>query len=301
MTARRVAISALWLALLVLCWPPVKTAVSLGWDGGRDVQMFAAPLFVMFLMYWERNRIFAGAAWNVRVGAPLLAVAVPAYLFLRFYGSGGPILTISVAILVSLAAFILCFGLRSFRAACFPLGCLLLMIPVPDSAMDKITAGLQHGSAAVSFQMLRLAGIPVFAEGMRMSLKGLEIEVAPECSGIRSCLALALLGLLAGRVCLRSGWNCLALVVATIPIAILKNALRISVLSSLAAYVNPAFLYGRLHQYGGLVFTPLGVVLFVALLAALQRYEAWEARRRTIRFVANPAFKITRTAIPENE
>jgi len=85
--------------------------------------------------------------------------------------------------------------------------------------------------------------------------------------------------LLAGRVCLRYGWTRLALVVATIPIAILKNAFRISVLASLGAYVSPAFLHGRLHHYGGLVFTPLGVVLFLVVLAGLQRYEARAERR----------------------
>jgi len=97
-------------------------------------------------------------------------------------------------------------------------------------------------------------------------------------SGIRSCLASALVGLMAGRVCLRYGWTRLALVVATIPIAIMKNALRISVLASLGAYVNPAFLHGRLHYYGGLVFTPLGVVLFLGPRRA-ERYERWVERR----------------------
>jgi exosortase len=289
MTTRRVAISILWLALLILCSPPLRTAVNLGWNDDRYFQIVAAPMLVMFLMYWERNRIFEGAAWSARAGVPLLAVTVSIYLLLQrpsygphaysfqSYNNDGAalILAISAVILVSMAAFILCYGLPSFRAARFSLGCLLLMIPVPVSAMDKITAGLQRGSAAMSFEMLRLAGIPVFAEGMRMSLKGLEIEVAPECSGIRSCLVLALVGLLAGRVCLRYSWSRLALVVSTIPIAIFKNAIRISVLASLGAYVNPAFLHGRVHQYGGLVFTPLGVVLFVAFLAGLQRSEAW--------------------------
>jgi len=109
---------------------------------------------------------------------------------------------------------------------------------------------------------------------MKLALPGLEIEVAPECSGIHSCLALALVGLLASRVCLRSGWNRLALVVSTIPIAIFKNAIRISVLASLGAYVNRAVLFGPIHRKGGLVFTPIAVVLLVLLLFALQRIEA---------------------------
>src|SRR5579859_121604 len=207
-TARVTALSILWAAVLLLCWPPLRAAVKLGLNDERYFQIVAAPFLAVFLLYWERNRIFPGAAWSVRAGAPLLAVAVSIHLFLHGASLAPSIVGV---ILVATAAFILCFGLRSFRAALFPLGCLLLMIPAPAWAMDKFTAGLQHGSAIMSFELLRLAGIPVFADGMRMSLKGLEIEVAPECSGIHSCIALALVGLLAGRVCLRHNWNVLAL------------------------------------------------------------------------------------------
>lgn len=265
---------------MILCRTPVSAAVSLGWKDDSYFQIVAAPLLVLFLLFWDRDRIFRGAAWNTRVGVPLLVLAVAIYLFLH---------SVAGVILVAMAAFILGFGLRSFRAACFPLGCLLLMIPLPASAMERIIHSLQQGSASVSYQMLRLTGIPVFADGMRISLKGLEIEVAPECSGIRSCAALALVGLLAGRVCLRSGWHRLALVVSTIPIAIFKNAIRISVLASLGAYVNPAFLHGNLHHYGGLVFTPLGIGIFVALVAGLIRYEAWQAGRHENRNVPAPS------------
>jgi exosortase len=285
--ARGLALSGLWFAVLILCWPPISGAVGLGLHDDRCVQIVAAPLLFAFLMYWERNRILPKAEWSPAVGLPLLALALLMYfIFLRrasYGGEGGRLaLAVLATILASIAAFVLCYGLRSLRAAAFPLCCLLLMIPVPASTMDKLTAGLQHGSAMVSYQMLRLAGIPVFAQGMRMSLPGLEIEVAPECSGIRSFLALALIGLLAARVCLRSNWNRVALVISIIPIAILKNALRISVIASLSAYVDRAFLYGPIHRQGGLVFTPLGVALFVGFLAVLQKLEVRIAKRREL-------------------
>jgi exosortase len=154
------------------------------------------------------------------------------------------------------------------------------MVPVPASLMDSLAAGLQHGSAAVSCQMLRLVGVPVFSQGTRISLPGLEINVEPECSGIRSFLALALVGLVAGRMFLCRSWNRLALVVSTIPIAVLKNSLRISVIAWLSAYVNRAFLYGPIHRNGGLIFTPLGVALLLGFLAGLRRFETWMAKRR---------------------
>jgi exosortase len=90
----------------------------------------------------------------------------------------------------------------------------------------------------MSYEMLRLAGIPVYAQGMKLFLPNLTLEVAPECSGIRSLIALTLAALVAGRLFLRYGSTRLALALSTIPIAILKNALRISVNAWLGAYVN---------------------------------------------------------------
>jgi exosortase len=272
----------LWLAVLTLSWPAVRTVVNLGVSDERYVQIIAAPVLFILLLYWERDDIFAGAAWSPRAGTALLSLSLLLYLVLLrrpSYGIGDVRLPLAVLWVVAawMAAFILCFGPRSFRAACFPLCCLLLMVPVRTSLMDGLTSGLEHASAVTSCAMLRLAGVPVFAQGTRMLLPGVAIEVAPECSGIHSFLSLGLVALLASRVCLRSGWSRLVLVVATIPFAIFKNAMRISVIASLGAYVNRAFLHGRIHHYGGLVFTPLAIALLFALLVALQRSDAWIA------------------------
>lgn len=282
---RTVCAALLCLSILILCRPTIRTAASLGLHDDRYIQIAAAPFLFAFLAYWERKRIFGDVAWNPRLGTPSLVLAVAVYLaFLRSSSYGPDSLRLPLAvcavILACMATFILCYGLRSFRAAWFPLCCLVLMIPVPAPIMDQFTVALEHASAATSYQMLRLVGIPVFAQGMKLMLPGLEIEVAPECSGIHSCLALALVGLLASRVCLRNGWNRLALVVAAFPIAIFKNAIRISVLATVGAYVNRAVLFGPIHRKGGLVFTPLAVILLVALLVALQKAELWVRTRR---------------------
>ncbi len=285
MTTRHLVAFVLALAVLIVCWPAFRAVANLGLRDERDVQIAAAPFLFAFLISWEGNRVFRWAAWNAPVGIPSLGLILSMYfVFLRrpsYGGDGARLILAALAVILAwMAVFILCYGLKSFRAACFPLCCLLLMIPVPAPVVDKLVTGLQHGSAAMSYRILQLTGTPVFAQGMIMSLPGLEIEVAPECSGIRSFLALALAGVLAGRVCLRSGWSRLALIFTTIPIAILKNALRIAVIAWLSVHVDRAFLYGRVHHYGGLVFTPLGVALFVAILIALQRCESWAADHR---------------------
>jgi exosortase len=282
--SRHLGAAALALCILFLFWPAVKVIENIGLHEDGDVQIVTAPFLVLFLLYWERDRIFREVRWNPRLGIPALSVALAAYLsFLRSqaYGKGGVglILAVCALIVAWMSLFILTYGLPSFAAACFPLCCLIMMIPVPTRLLDGLTAALQHGSAATSIEMLRLVGIPVFAQGTKLLLPGLEIEVAPECSGIHSCLSLALVALVAGRLCLRSGWCRFLLLAFTIPFAIFKNAIRISTIASLGAYVNHAFLFGPIHHYGGLVFTPIALVLLVLVLFGLQKSETWMVSR----------------------
>src|SRR5262249_55035585 len=126
-------------------------------------------------------------------------------------------------------------------------------------------------------------------DGFFFTLPGLAIEVAEECSGIRSSLALLITGILAGNMLLRAPWTRTALLVAIVPIAIVKNAVRIVVLSLLSIYVDMGFIPGRLHQFGGipLFFGTLLVVGGVVWL--LQRLEARGNRQTDAARVAGPA------------
>jgi exosortase/archaeosortase family protein len=54
---------------------------------------------------------------------------------------------------------------------------------------------------------------------------------------------------------------------------ILKNGVRIATLTLLAVYVNPDFLFGRLHRQGGVVFFMLALLLLLPLLSLLERTE----------------------------
>jgi len=86
----------------------------------------------------------------------------------------------------------------------------------------------------------------------------------------------------AGYLCLRSWWTRTALIVLTAPIALLKNAIRIVVITLLGARVDRAFFDGPFHhRYGGAIFSVVAVALFVAVLAGLQRLEKGSASPRT--------------------
>ncbi len=126
----------------------------------------------------------------------------------------------------------------------------------------------------MTYALFRLLGVPVLWRHFKFLLPGVEIEIAEECSGIRSSLALFITSILAGYVFLRSNWRKALFSLFTIPVVIFKNAVRIVTISCLGVYVNPGFLYGKLHQYGGLPFSLVSLVLLVPFLIALQKGES---------------------------
>ena len=237
MMTRRLCAATLTLVVLVLMWRRSRSSQISVCTRTATSSILAAPFLALFLMYWERDLVFREVHWNPRLAIPVLSVVLAGYFVLlrhQSYRDGSVRLMLGAfaLILAWMAVFILCYGLQCFQMAWFPLCCLLLMIPVPAALIAELTTGLQRGSAATSYEIRRLFGVPVLSEGTKFALPGLEIEVAPECSGIHSCLALFLVRLMAGRIFLRYGCSRVAVVALTVPIAVFKNAIRISVIAS---------------------------------------------------------------------
>jgi exosortase len=195
------------------------------------------------------------------------------------------VLSFSILTLVAswLGAFLLCYGIRAFRTLAFPLLFLVLIVPMPGSLLDPIVHALQEGSAYATYVLFRAAGIPVVRTGFVLSLPGLDIEIARQCSSIRSSLILFATGLVMGHLFLRSAGRKVLLCMVTLPIAVAKNGLRIFTLATLGIYVDPGFLKGRLHQYGRIPFFLLSLALVLLVLGWLRRSEKLSEDRRALR------------------
>lgn len=173
--------------------------------------------------------------------------------------------------------FVLFLGLNTARRALFPLTLLILTTPLPAAWLGVLEQILQRGSAEFAYVMFKITGMPVFRQGLVFSLPGIDIEVARECSGIRSTMALLVTVLVAGYLLLRSNVNRIVLVLLSLPISMFKNAVRITTLSWLGVYVSPDYLHGELHRHGGLPFTLLALAMVLPVLLFLINRE----RRRS--------------------
>ena len=171
------------------------------------------------------------------------------------------------------AAVVWTFGKEKATALAFPLGFLLFMVPMPTVAMHGLESFLQHGSAVVADWGFRLASTPVLHDGLVFQLPGITIEVASECSGIRSSYVLLMTCLLAGHLFLRHPARRLVLALAVIPLGIARNALRVFVIALLCVYMGPHMIDSFIHRQGGPFFFLISLIPLFFLLFLLRRQE----------------------------
>lgn len=267
-------------ASAALLLAPLGLAARLAWNDDHYTQILAAPIITIGLIWFRRQEVLHDCrpAPAIGLGAILLALAC-ALAFrtgaaLDAVGPSPSLIGASFAFpLLGFGAFLFFYGVQSFRRALFPLLVLLLCVPIPPGAVSAIERFLQNGSADVTDIMFRLIGTPVFRDGLRFSLPGVIIEVAPECSGIRSSIALFIASLVLGYLFLRTTGSQIVLFVVTLPLLIVKNAIRITTLSWLGAYVSRDFLTGNLHHRGGSIFFLLAVAILIPLVLLLVRFE----------------------------
>jgi len=157
-------------------------------------------------------------------------------------------------VLFWIGAFIVGFGISAFKHAVFPLLFLLWMVPFPGFVLNPLVRLLQEGSVAAAHFLFAVVGVPVAENGMQMAIPGLTIEVARECSSIRSSMMLLVTTMFLAQVLLRSVWRKALVIAVAIPLSVAKNGLRIFVLAMLATRLDPSFLTGRLHHQGGVIY-----------------------------------------------
>jgi exosortase len=256
----------------------LRVLVKLGLEQDYCSQALVVPFVTLVLVYWQRGTIFREVRSALMIGSVILSAGLLIDgLALHYRTLLGPYDSISAVtlglVLLCIAGFVAIYGLRSLRAAAFPLTFLFLAIPIPSPLLSRSTLCLQSGSTAIAEGLFWLVGVPTFRRGFFLSVPGLTIQVAQECSSIRSSIALVITCLLAGYLFLRSPWKRAVLALLAIPLSVLKNGVRIVTLVLLSLHVNPAFMTGHLHREGGILFYLLAVLILFPVFRWLENSD----------------------------
>ncbi len=264
--------------LVLAAWPTFSRLYGFALHDATFSHMLLTPFLGVFFFWRSREAIQSAARPAAGAGIGLMVAGLGGYLALRFLRpelSGNNLMSAQMATLWSawIGAFFVSFGLRSAASALFPLGIMLFLIPFPDFALDGIVETLRHGSALAVSGLFGLLGVSHIREGATVfHLSSVSIDIAPQCSGIRSSIALALTALMAGQLFLTGFWRKLVLVVVAGALMMLKNGIRIVTLTLLAEHVDMAWLtHSKLHSRGGIVFFGIAVIMLLGVMVLLQR------------------------------
>jgi exosortase len=270
--------------LLALKWQDIRALIQYASDleNKNASQVFLIPFVSAALIYLKRNEIFRDIRYGTLAGA--LTIAAGLMLPIAFGMSGakfkeGDALAIAIGsiIVTWIGGFVFFYGAQAFKAALFPLMFLAFCMPIPSPILDPMISFLRRGSAEIAYILIKLPGTLIYREGFIFKMNGLSIDIAPECSGIRSCLSMLILTLLAGQLLLKTQWRRVALVLIAIPIMIFKNAVRIATLTLLSLHVDPRIIESKLHREGGIPFFILALILIYPILTMLMKSEPTES------------------------
>lgn len=240
--------------------------------------MVLIPFVSGYFLYMRRKTILSDTNYSYIFSMTLITIGAVLYLIGKSQGikltqnDYLSLMTFS-AITFWIGGFVFFFGMQAARMAAFPLLFLLFLVPIPGVVLEKVILLLQLGSTEAAHVIFKLTGVPFVREGPVFHLPRISVEVAEQCSGIRSSIALFITSIIAGQLFLKTGWKKVVLSLSIFPIAIFKNGLRIVTLSLLGAYVDERILSTIVHKRGGIPFFIIALALLVPILWLLRKSE----------------------------
>lgn len=248
-------------ALLCVLYYRVAIKLVYDWYSLPDYSHgFLVPLFAAFLVWDKRKTLSATPIRQSWSGIALVLFAI-AVLILGVYGV--ELFTARMSFIFLLTGLIWTFfGWAMVRALQFPLLVLVLAIPFPAIVFNQITFPLQLLASRIASDVLPLLGVPTLHEGNVIELPVMKLEVAEACSGIRSLMSLFTLAVFYGYFLEKTTARRVILALASIPIAVTANVVRIVGTGLCVQYWDPNKALGFFHEFSGWV-------MFVVSLACL--------------------------------
>jgi len=296
-TRRFVASAAYTTLLTALFTRPLVGLATMALSSDLHSHILLVPLIAAYLFYirWHELPItysFSLLPAGITGGVGCAALVVAHALALR-QPSISPndhlaLIALSFVCFLAAGGYAL-LGSRWMRAATFPICFLLFLIPLPDSIVESFETALVLGSAEVANLFFNLSGIAFYRNATTFQLPGIALEVARECSGIRSTWVLFITSILAANLFLQTSSRRTLLVLFGIPLGILRNAFRIVVIGWLCVERGPQMINSIIHRRGGPLFFVLSIVPLLVVLWGLRRSEQKRCKISHAPFVAGPS------------
>jgi exosortase C (VPDSG-CTERM-specific) len=279
--SRPLAFGIFLAVLIVLFGPNLFLLFTTAVPSDLNSYIVLVPFVVCYLLFLERKQLSqryeSAVVWAVPpllLGAAALAVAEVLKPVRVIFSLNDHLALVALAFVcfVWSGAFLF-LGKTWMKTAAFSMAFLVFLVPLPDRAVDWLETSSKLASAEAANLFFGISGTPALREGTTFQLPGFAIQVAQECSGIKSSWVLFITSLVAAHLFLSKTWSRAVLVAAVIPLGILRNGFRIMVIGLLCVRVNPDMINSVVHRRGGPLFFALSLIPLWLLLWLLRSRE----------------------------
>lgn len=255
----RAAWASLGFGIVFILWLFRDTALHIvnTWYGSATFNHGFLILPICFYLIWLKRGVLARhAPQPFPLGALGILLAAAAWL-------AGHVASVSVVQQIALVAmiqglFVTVLGLRIARLLLFPLAYLIFAAPFGEALIGP----LQDLTAVLVVALLRALNVPVFHDGIFISIPTGNFLVAEACSGVRFLIATVALGFLFAHLTYRSWWRRAAFMALSVVVPIGANGIRAFGLVLVAYLTNGNVAVGIDHIiYGWMFFAIVTVIL----------------------------------------
>ena len=271
---RKLILAAIALLLFTIAFFPVFMILGRQWANSEDYAHAFIVLPIVGYMVWQKRQDLNSTQFDGSlIGLLIILSSVSVYL-VALHARINSLASVSMVMTI-FGALVYLRGINAVKILTTPFILLLLLIPIPSSIYSAMTLPLQLKVSQVSEIVVKLLSVPIFREGNVLTTPEKTFQIVEACSGMRSMITLVTLSLIMGYFTFRKKWTKLVLILASIPVAIFVNIVRVVVLIL-------AFHFYKIDLSEGTSHTWLGMAVFAIALVTLFSFqriiEFWEIR-----------------------
>jgi exosortase len=267
-----ISIAAVAGMMVVLYADVLADLASEWWNYPEASYGMLVPPMALYIAYLQRKTTLALPARSTVRGLWLVAFGC---LVLLSGKLAGEFFLARISFVFVLAGLTWTFwgGLR-LRTLAFPFVLLATMVPLPVLVYNALAAPLQLLASRIATDLAQILGVSIYRDGNIIHLATISLGVEEACSGLHSLPALMVGALLLGFLANATMLGRMLLLVASIPLAIAVNILRVTGTAILADH-HPEFAEGFYHSFQGWLVFVMG---FGALWLVGKVFFKWTRR-----------------------
>jgi exosortase A len=253
------AIALGFIALVGLFWGTASQMVSTWYNSDTFNHGFLILPICGYLV-WIKRGALAGQAPTPTLWGLLLMLAAAFGWLLGEVASVFSVQQFALVIMVQ-ALIVTVLGLRIAWLLVFPLFYMFFAVPFGEFLVPP----LQDLTAVFTVALLRLIEIPVFLDGIFISIPTGNFEVAEACSGVRFLIATLALGFLFAELTYVSRWRRAAFIGLSFIVPIVANGFRAFGIVLIAYLTDNKLAVGVDHIIYGWIFFAIVTVILLAI------------------------------------